>query len=295
MPIDAIRTPDAAFHDLPGFPFQPHYLDDLPGYEGLRVHYLDEGAGPRTYLCLHGQPTWSYLYRRMIPVFVEAGHRVLAPDLLGFGRSDKPVEDAVYTFEFHREMLKRFIDRIDGPITLVCQDWGGILGLTLPMEVPQIDRLLVMNTTLAIGVPAGEAFEAWRQFVASQPDFPISDLMRRATPHLSAAEGAAYDAPFPDARYRAGTRRFPEMVATSPEMEGADIAQTAKAFFQTDWRGKTFVAIGEQDPVLGPAIMGKLARLLGCETPMRVADGGHFLQEWGEPIARQAVAALDAA
>ncbi|MEM7509167.1 MAG: haloalkane dehalogenase [Pseudomonadota bacterium] len=292
MPIDAIRTPEEAFQNLPGFAFQPHYLDDLPGYEGLRIHYLDEGAGPRTYLCLHGQPTWCYLYRRMIPVFAAAGYRVVAPDLLGFGRSDKPLADEIYTFDFHRRMLLRFVERLDGPITLVCQDWGGILGLTLPMEVPQIDRLLVMNTTLATGVPAGEAFEAWRQFVASQPDFPISGLMRRGAPHLTEAEAAAYDAPFPDARYRAGARRFPELVATRPDMEGADTAKAAKAFFQNDWNGKTFVAIGEQDPVLGSQIMEKLARLLGCETPMRVADGGHFLQEWGEEIAERAVAEL---
>ncbi|MEM6904840.1 MAG: alpha/beta fold hydrolase, partial [Pseudomonadota bacterium] len=199
MAEGALRTPDESFADLPDFPFSPHYLDDLPGFEGLRVHYLDEGprAAQRTFLCLHGQPTWSYLYRRMIPIFAGAGHRVVAPDLLGFGRSDKPEADATYTFEFHRRFLLAFLARIEGPITLVCQDWGGILGLTLPMETPRIDRLLVMNTALATGAAPGEGFLHWRDYVAKNPDFQISRLMRRSCPHLSEAEAAAYDAPFP--------------------------------------------------------------------------------------------------
>ncbi|MEM8951443.1 MAG: alpha/beta fold hydrolase, partial [Pseudomonadota bacterium] len=145
--MDALRTPDDRFRDLPGFDFAPHYVDSLPGYEGLRGHYLDEGdpTSDDVFLCLHGEPSWSYLYRKMIPVFAAAGIRVIAPDWLGFGRSDKPVEDAVYSFDFHRDYMLAFIRHLDlRNITLVCQDWGGVLGLTLPMEMPdRFKRLLI--------------------------------------------------------------------------------------------------------------------------------------------------------
>jgi len=154
--IAAVRTPDERFAGLPDWPYEPHYVSDLPGFDALRIHHVDvpaRGDTGRTVLCLHGQPTWSYLYRRMIPVFAAAGHRVIAPDLLGFGRSDKPVDDAVYTFSLHRELLLRLFERLDlERVTLVVQDWGGLLGLTLPLEFPaRIDRLVVMNTGLAVG------------------------------------------------------------------------------------------------------------------------------------------------
>jgi len=293
--IEFLRTPDERFAQLPGFPFAPHYLEGLPGFGGLRVHYLDERAAPasgRTFLCLHGQPTWSYLYRKMIPVFTAAGHRVVAPDLLGFGRSDKPVADAVYTFDFHRTVLMRFIEALDlVRVTLVVQDWGGLLGLTLPMQYPgRIDRLLVMNTGLGVGRSPGPGFDAWKAFVAGNPDFDIARMMQRSTPVLSEAEAAAYAAPFPDARYRAGARRFPELVPVSPGMQGAETSQRAAKFFREEWTGQTFMAIGMQDPVLGPPVMHALARTIrNCATPLEVADAGHFVQEWGAPIARKAL------
>ena len=296
--IEALRTPDERYASLPGFALAPHYLEDLPGYETLRVHYLDErpsAASGRTYLCLHGQPTWCYPYRRMIPVFVSAGHRVVAPDLLGFGRSDKPVDDALYTFDFHRAMLMRFIEALDlRHVTLVVQDWGGLLGLTLPMEFPdRIDQLLVMNTGLATGRSPGPGFDAWKQFVAEHPDFDIAALMRRATPILGDAEAAAYAAPFPDARYRAGVRRFPALVPVTPEMPGVEVSLRAARFLREEWQGRTFMAIGMQDPVLGPPVMRALARTIrNCPAPVEVAEGGHFLQEWGAPLAIQANAAF---
>jgi len=294
--IEFLRTPDERFAQLPGFPFAPHYLQGLPGFGGLRVHYLDERAAPasgRTFLCLHGQPTWSYLYRKMIPVFTAAGHRVVAPDLFGFGRSDKPVADAVYTFDFHRTMLMRFIEALDlVQVTLVVQDWGGLLGLTLPMEHPgRIDRLLVMNTGLGVGRSPGPGFDAWKAFVAGNPDFDIARMMQRSTPVLSDAEAAAYAAPFPDAHYRAGARRFPELVPVSPGMQGAETSQRAAKFFREEWTGQTFMAIGMQDPVLGPPVMQALAKAIrGCPLPLEIADGGHFLQEWGREVAERALA-----
>jgi len=294
--VEFLRTPDERFAQLPGFAYTPHYLEGLPGFGALRVHYLDEHPFPesgRTFLCLHGQPTWSYLYRKMLPVFTAAGHRVVAPDLFGFGRSDKPVDDAVYTFDFHRTMLLRFIEALDlVRITLVVQDWGGLLGLTLPMEYPErIDRLLVMNTGLGVGRSPGPGFDAWKAFVADHPDFDVARLMKRWTPVLSHAEAAAYAAPFPDARYRAGARRFPELVPVSPEMQGAEISKRAAKFFREEWTGQTFMAIGMQDQVLGPPGMHALARTIrNCPPPLEVPDAGHFVQEWGEPIAKQALA-----
>jgi pimeloyl-ACP methyl ester carboxylesterase len=294
--IEALRTPDERFRDLPGFAFETHYLDDLAGYAGLRVHYLDEQpASPsgRTMLCLHGQPTWSYLYRKMIPVFTAAGHRVVAPDFFGFGRSDKPVDDAVYSFGFHRGMLLRFIERLDlSRVTLVVQDWGGLLGLTLPMEYPErIDRLIVMNTGLGVGQSPGPGFDAWKAFVAAKPDFDIAELMKRSVRGMTDAEAAAYDAPFPDRRYRAGVRRFPAMVPVSPDMEGVDVSLRAAQFFREKWHGRTFMAIGMQDPVLGPPVMQALAKVIrGCPAPLEVPDAGHFVQEHGRVVAERALA-----
>jgi haloalkane dehalogenase len=297
MPDDVLRTPDARFVNLPGYAFAPHYVEDLTGYQGLRMHYLDErpvrpAANSHTYLCLHGEPTWSYLYRKMIPVFVAAGHRVVAPDWFGFGKSDKPVEDAAYTFNFHRSAMLAFIERLDlSNVTLVVQDWGGLLGLTLPIEAPhRFKRLLVMNTTLAVGESPGAGFDAWRAYAAANPDLPVAALMKRSTPILSDAEAAAYEAPYPDITYKAGARRFPQLVMTSPEMEGVDVSRRAAQWWRSEWSGQSFMAIGEADPVLGPPVMEALRLTIrGCPEPMRIPEAGHFVQEWGQPIAEAAV------
>lgn len=295
MTIEFVRTPDDRFENLPGYDFAPHYVDDLPGYEGLRVHYLDEGPrdADRTFLCLHGQPSWSYLYRKMLPIFVASGARVICPDWLGFGRSDKPTDDAVYTYHFHRNMMVALIERLDlKAVTLVCQDWGGLLGLTIPMDMPdRFDRLMVMNTAIAVGLSPGEGFEAWRAYNRTQPDMDVAALMKRSTPILSDAEAAAYGAPFVDVTYKAGVRRFPDMVMTDPDMEGVEISKRASKWWRDEWTGKSFMAVGAQDPVLGPNQMSTLrANIKGCPEPMMIDDGGHFVQEWGEPIARAALA-----
>lgn len=296
MSIEALRTADERFNDLAGFPWAPHYIENLVGYSGLRMHYLDEG--PReapVFLCLHGEPSWSYLYRKMIPAFLAAGGRVVAPDFFGFGRSDKPVQDDVYTFDFHRASIVRLVEALDlRTVTLVVQDWGGIIGLTLPLEgADRYERLIVMNTVIATGEgepPPG--FVAWRDFMAGQKDLEVGRLMGRAEPSLSEQERAAYDAPFPDERYKAGVRRFPAIVPTNPEMQGADVGKRAAAFWKNEWSGPTFMAVGQNDPVLGPPVMELLRGMIrGCPEPMMVEDGGHFVQEKGDRIAR---AALDA-
>ena len=293
--IDALRTPEDKFAGLPDWPHTPCYFERP---DGLRLHYVDEGprdAG-KTFLCLHGQPTWSYLYRRMIPIFAAAGHRVVAPDFLGFGRSDKPRDEAVYTFDFHRDALLGLIEALDlRNIVLVVQDWGGLIGLTLPMATPRrFLSLLVMNTTLGTGdQPLGEGFLAWRAFSNRNPDLDIAGLMRRACPHPGEAEANAYAAPFPDASYKAGVRRFPNLVPDHPEAPGAALSREARDFWQNRWAGKSLMAIGMKDPVLGPTVMRALHGIIrNCPAPMEIADGGHFLQEWGETIARVAVRSL---
>jgi haloalkane dehalogenase/tRNA(adenine34) deaminase len=292
---DALRTPDEKFDGLPDWPYAPHYFERP---DGLRLHYVDEGPrdAAKTFLCLHGQPTWSYLYRRMIPLFLAAGHRVVAPDFVGFGRSDKPTDEATYTFDFHRETLLGLIETLDlRNIVLVVQDWGGLIGLTLPMAAPRrYLSLLVMNTALGTGdEPLSEGFLAWRAFSNRNPDMDIAGLMRRACPHLSEAEAQAYAAPFPDASYKAGVRRFPNLVPDRPDADGAALSREARDFWQTRWAGKSLMAIGMKDPVLGPTVMRALHGIIrNCPAPMEIADGGHFLQEWGQTIARVAVRSL---
>jgi pimeloyl-ACP methyl ester carboxylesterase len=295
--MEVVRTPEERFGGLAGFPFDARYLDDLVGFEGLRMARIDEGPreADRVFLCLHGEPTWSYLYRLMIPVFLRSGARVVAPDFFGFGRSDKPVDDSVYTYGFHRRSLIAFMERLGlEHVTLVVQDWGGILGLTLPMEMPgRIERLLIMNTALPTGDhPLGEGFESWRAFVAGRPDLDVGRLMQFAVPGLSDEAAKGYDAPFPDARYKAGVRRFPELVPRSPDMEGSEISKAALEYLGSRFEGQVFMAVGAQDPVLGPPVMQALSEAIrGCPEPMVLDEAGHFVQEDGE---RVAIAALKA-
>jgi len=295
--VDALRTPEDRFVDLQDFPFPPHYLETLPGYEGLRVHYLDLGPkdAQRTFLCLHGEPTWSYLYRKMIPAMLESGARVVAPDFLGFGRSDKPVQDSTYTFYFHRTFLLRLVEHLAlRNITLVVGDWGGTLGLTLPVDAgfrSRLDRLFVMNTSLPVGKPLGPHFYEWRSLVRNTPDLPVGQWIRDAAPQLTDQEMAAYDAPFPDTPFQAGARAFPELAMVEPEMEGAAEAQEALTFWAQEWSGQSFMAIGAKDPDVA-AVRALRDQIRGCPEPAVFPEAGHFVQEWGEPVARAALHAF---
>ena len=287
--MEILRTPESNFETLPAFGFDPQYCT----VNGLRMHYLD--VGERTApvaLCLHGQPTWSYLYRKMIPAFIAAGYRVVAPDFFGFGRSDKPIDEKVYTFDFHRTAITALIGALDlRSILLVCQDWGGLIGLTIPMEMPErFDRLLVMNTTLGTGdVPLGDGFLSWRSFCNSRPDMDIAALMKRSIPSLTDAEAAAFAAPFPNVSFKAGVRRFPNLVPDRPDAPGAATSRRARDFWSNQWRGKTFMAIGMQDPVLGPNTMNALHAIIrNCPAPMELQDAGHFVQETGSTIVVEA-------
>jgi len=287
--MHALRTPDERFADLSGYAFTPHYLE----HQGLRVHFLDEG--PRdaavTALCLHGNPTWSYLYRKMMPAFNAAGLRVVAPDLIGFGRSDKLTVEAEHTWDLQRGMLLAFVERLDlKNIMLVVQDWGGLLGLTLPMAMPgRFTRLLVMNTGLGIGTVT-EGFRQWRAYSNSQTDLPVGKLIARGKPDMTAAEIAAYDAPFPDLSYKAALRAFPNLVPDGENAPGAALSREAAAFWRERWQGESFMAIGMRDPVLGSPVMQALARTIrDCPPPLELPEAGHFVQEWGAPIASAAL------
>ena len=292
--IECKRTPDRHFENLAGYSFRPNYIETLPGYEGMRLHYIDEGPkdAEQVFLCLHGQPSWSYLFRKMIPEFLGSAGRVIAPDWFGFGRSDKPVSDDIYTYSFHRNMLLALIEQLDlNNITLVCQDWGGILGLSVPPDMPErFSRLIVMNTALPVGVSPGPGFDAWKAYSASQPDMDVAALMKRGTPVLTDEEAAAYGAPFPDISYKAGVRRFPELVMVSPDMDGVAHSKRAADWWANEWNGQSFMAIGMADPVLGGPVMDALRETIkGCPEPMRIEEAGHFVQEWGEPVARAAL------
>ena len=292
---DALRTPEARFENLPDYPWQPNYLSDLPALQGLRMHYLDEGPADAglTYLCLHGNPAWSYLYRHMIAPFTQAGHRVVAPDLIGFGKSDKPKKEGAHQFAFHREVLLQFIERLDlRHIVLVVQDWGGIFGLTLPMEAPQrYVGLLAMNTMLAGGdAPLSPGFLAWRAWCAKNPEFDVGRLFARGNPQMSESQWQAYNAPFPDAGHRAALRVFPNRVPEFADSPGADVARRARSFWQNSWAGRSMMAIGQQDPVLGEPVMRALqSQIRGCEHVMLLPEAGHFVQEHGAQIAQAAV------
>jgi pimeloyl-ACP methyl ester carboxylesterase len=297
--LDILKTPPERFANLPGFPWPARSRADLAGYSGLNMAYLDEGPKiAPVFLCLHGQPTWSYLYRRMIPHFLATGSRVVAPDFFGFGRSDKPADDRVYTFDFHRNSLLAFVRALDlQDITLVVQDWGGLLGLTLPMEMPErFRRLIVMNTALPSGeVPLTKGFLDWRAFSNSRPDMDIGKLMARTCPHLTPAETAAYDAPFPDVHYKAGVRQFPKLVPEFTDSDGAATERAAREFWRHQWGGRSVMVIGMTDPVLGPPVMRALhGDIRGCPPPLEFAEAGHFVQEWGDKVTPAALAVLQA-
>ncbi|MEO1658526.1 MAG: haloalkane dehalogenase [Pseudomonadota bacterium] len=312
MAIKALRTPDERFTNLPGFPYQPTYHDDLPGYEGLRMAVIDEGPKDApVFLCLHGEPSWSYLYRKMIPHFLKAGGRCVAPDLYGFGRSDKPVRREDYTVTFHRNALLALVEKLDlQNVTLVVQDWGGILGLTLPLEAPErYKRLIVMNTALVTEPEASAVaadvfdrpegsmpqtgFGAWHAFSQSKPSMECGKLIARGCgAELSPEEVAAYDAPFPDETYQAGALVFPTLVPWRTDMDGYAIHQRAVEFW-ANWEGESFMAVGEADPVLGPQTMELLrSRIKGCPEALIIKGGGHFVQERGDEIAPAALAAF---
>ena len=279
--IKAVRTPDERFANLPDYPFAPNYLD----IDGLRVHYVDEGASDaRPVLLLHGEPSWSYLYRKMIPPIVGAGHRAIAPDLIGFGKSDKPVRMDDYSYAGHVAWMTQFMEALSlTDVTLVCQDWGSLIGLRLVADMPERFAGVVLANG---GLPTGEmkmpkAFLMWRRFARFSPWFPIGRIVASGCAKPLAPEvHAAYDAPFPGRRYKAGTRAFPRLVPTEPDYPGA--ADNRAAFQRLGEFDKPFItAFSNRDPITrgGDTLWHKHVPGAAGQPHTIIRGGGHFLQE----------------
>ena len=285
--MKTLRTPDERFTGLPGYRFSPNYVD-ISDQEGgtLRVHYLDEGprdAAP--ILCMHGEPSWSYLYRKMIPLLVEAGHRVIAPDLVGFGRSDKPTEKSDYSYERHVAwMQEAVIEHLNlERVTFFGQDWGGLVGLRLVAENPdRFDRVVIGNT----GLPTGEyapskAFMAWQKFSQETDVFDIGFLISSATSsNLTAEEIAAYDAPFPDDSYKEGARIFPSLVPTRPDDPAAEANRAAWEVFRR-WEKPFIMCFSDSDPVTAGGAKPFIELVPGAngQPHVTIENAAHFFQE----------------
>ncbi len=298
--MQVLRTPDEAFADLVDYPFAPHFSEVADGDGGsLRVHHVDEG--PRdgaVVVLLHGEPSWSYLYRHVIPPLVAAGHRVVAPDLVGFGRSDKPTEQSDYTYARHVEWMRELLfDHLDlTDVTLFAQDWGGLVGLRLVGEHPdRFARVVVGNTGLPTGEQQlSEALQWWREYSRTCEVFATSQIINGATTRdLSPAEQAAYDAPFPDASYQAGARIFPSLIPVAPDDPGGPENRAAWASLATFER-PLLCAYSDQDPMTGGADKPFRTLVPGAQgQPHRTIEGaGHFLQEDAPDQVAQAI--LDA-
>jgi len=288
MPL--IRTPEERFRNLPDFPYPPWYVE----VGGARMHYVEAGTGSEVVLCLHGEPTWSYLYRKMIPI-LSRKYRVLAPDFIGFGRSEKYTRPEDYTYAMHRDSLKGFIEALDlRNITMVVQDWGGLVGLRVAgMMADRMSRLVIMNT----GLPSGEdnipeAFMKWREFVASTPDLPIGMIMQGATvSELPPEVVAAYEAPFPGPEYKAGAKAWPLMVPVSPEDEAAPEMKAARQDL-SKWDKPALVMFSDGDPITKGVdlFFRELIPTAKQQPEITIKAAGHFLQEdKGEEIAENIV------
>ncbi|HYI99212.1 MAG TPA: haloalkane dehalogenase [Thermoleophilaceae bacterium] len=275
--MEIFRTPDERFDDLPGFPFAPNYAD----VGGLRMHYVDEGEGSPV-VCFHGEPSWSYLYRHMLPPLVEAGHRVVCPDLAGFGRSDKPTDFGWYSYDRHCEQVAGVLDTLDlSGVTVVVQDWGGPIGLRWAVEhADRVDRLVILNTGLFTG-RVSKGFLKWREFAERNPDLPVGMVLQGATTtELSPEVVAAYEAPFPNPESKAGAATFPLLVPIDHTAPGA-----AEMGAVTDelsrWEKPALVAFSDSDPVFPSPKAGQVFVDLipGAGEQLVIEGGGHFLQE----------------
>lgn len=296
---DALRTPEAAFRNLPGYPWAPNYVSDLPSLGGLRLHYLDEQgqagrSGRLTWLCLHGHSTWSYLFRKMIPPLLAAGDRVVAPDLPGFGKSDKPKKECFHSFERHRQLVLELVERLDLRNTvLVVQDWEGMPGMSLPMAAPQRYRgLLAMGAVLPAGGEASlpPALPASRKPQARHPASDIAGLSAHGNPQMSPAECAACEAPYPDAGHRAALRAFAAMQHVPMDSTGAELLRQSAGFWHDSWTGQALVAAGVQDTAPAIAAMRALQASIGPGAAwLPLEDAGRFLPEQGERLAEAAL------
>jgi haloalkane dehalogenase len=291
--MDVFRTPDERFEDLPGYPYEPDYAE----VDGLRLHHIDEGDGPIV-LCFHGEPSWSYLYRHMVDRLVQTGHRVVCPDLVGFGKSDKPTDQSWYTYERHVDVVSRHLAQIDlEDVTVVVQDWGGPIGLRWAVENPEtVARLVVLNTGLFTG-RVSKGFMAWRDFAERTPNLPIGMIIQGATTtDLPPEVVAAYEAPFPTPESKAGAQRFPLLVPLTPDDPGAAEMQATQDALSR-WDKPALVAFSDTDPVFPyPRAGERFTELIPTAgEQVRIEGAAHFLQEdRGTEIAEAMLAAFGA-
>ena len=284
--MDVFRTPEERFAGLPGYDFEPHYAE----IDGLRLHYLDEGSGDPI-VCFHGEPTWSYLYRKMLPPLVAGGNRVICPDYAGFGRSDKPTERGWYTYDRHVELVTRVLEELDvRSATVVVQDWGGPIGLRWAVENPdRVARLAILNTGLFTG-RVSKGFMAWRDFAERNPDLPVGFVVGGATASdVPEDVVAAYEAPFPNAESKAGAAQFPLIVPISEEMAGASEMRAVMDALSR-WDKPALVAFSDQDPVFPYPRAGEAftSVIPTAAEQVRIEGASHFLQEdRGEQIAEE--------
>ena len=295
--MKTLQTPDERFENLPDYPFEPNYIEVPDGEDGhLRIHYVDVGSrNAEPVLLMHGEPSWSYLYRKMIPIIVDAGYRAVAPDLPGFGRSDKPAERDDYTYQRHVDWMQAWLDQLSmNSITLVCQDWGGLIGLRLVADMPdRFSGIVAANTGLPTGDhQATEAFLQWRKFSQETPEFDIGFLLQMATQtELSEDILTAYRAPFPDDSYKEGARIFPSLVPISPDDPAAPANRKAWEVF-SKFEKPFLTAFSDHDPVTagGDKVLQKLIPGASGQAHTTIQGGGHFLQEdCGEEFARVVV------
>jgi len=287
--LKILRTPDERFENLPGYPFRPNYVE----LEGVRVHYVDEG--PRRappVLLLHGEPSWSFLYRKMIPILVAAGQRVIAPDLVGFGRSDKPDNRSDYSYQRHVDWMRALIAALElSGITLVCQDWGGLIGLRLAAEhEARFSRIVAANTFLPTGdMQMPDAFFAWQRYSQESPDFPVGSIVSRGcVSELSAEVIAGYDAPFPDDSFKAGARQFPLLVPSRPDDPASEPNRKAWTVLGA-WQKPFLTAFSDSDPITRGAdrFLQRVIPGASGQPHTTIRSAGHFLQEdQGEELAR---------
>ncbi len=292
-----LRTPDERFINLPDFPFLPNYVEinDTDGGT-LRVHYLDEGpANGPVVLCMHGEPSWSYLYRKMIPPMVAAGLRVIAPDLVGFGKSDKPTEQSDYTYARHVAWMQSVvIDHLDlRHVTLFAQDWGGLIGLRLVAENPdRFDRVVIGNTGLPTGdLPITKAFLQWQKFSRTTPEFDTGFMLQASTiTELTSEEVAAYDAPFPDDRYQSGARIFPSLVPTVSDDPASEANRSAWRVLE-QWTKPFICCFSDSDPVTAGGDQLFLQKVPGSvgQPHVTIKNAHHFFQEDAAPQLAQIV------
>lgn len=284
--MKVLRTPEDRFVDLPDYNFAPNYVTvENGGEDQLRIHYLDEGNKQGVpILLMHGEPSWSYLYRNMIPGLVDAGYRVLAPDLVGFGRSDKPAERSDYTYQRHVDWMSAWLDRVElNNTVLFCQDWGGLIGLRLVVKhAERFAGVVAANTFLPTGdVEPGDAFMKWQHYSQSVEEFPVGGILQGASETtLSPEEVSAYDAPFPDETYKAGARQFPILVPTTPDDPASEANREAWQVLM-NLKMPFLTAFSDKDPVSAGGDIVFQKKVTGAQHQKHVTmtGGGHFLQE----------------